>query len=273
MGPLGRVLGFVLLLGAFALAAPARAQAPDPTASLGKPPDYVLDEAGILGDAGRVRLARYLGKLERELSLQCAVVTVPTTGEMPIEEFATKLYERWGIGGAKQDEGLLVLVAMDKRLVRFEVGYGLEPVITDGRAGTIIRQTIRPAFRRGEFAEGLTAGMVDVAEFVAKDRGVATPMPDGKAVKRRAQKIPPFAVVLLIMFVIIVVNMVAQSQGGGRRGRRLGGYGGWGGPGPWIGGGGWGGGSSGGFGGGSSGSGFGGFGGGASGGGGATGGW
>jgi uncharacterized protein len=282
------VLGLVLLGGALALAAAAlvlasaRALAQDgddPTAVLAKPSDYVLDEAKVLDDAGRIRVARYLGKLERELGIQCAVVTVPTTGGTPIEQYGIRLYERWGIGGAKLDEGLLILVAMDTRLVRIETGYGLEPVITDGRAGSIIRNTIRPAFRRGEYAEGLTQGLVDVARYVAAEKNVPVPLPDGQPVRKRAPRIHPFLIVLGIFAFIVFMNLAARSQARGRRRRR---FGGWDDMGPWTGGG-WGGGSWGGgrggggswggFGGGSSGSGFGGFGGGASGGGGATGGW
>jgi uncharacterized protein len=200
---------------------------------------------------------------------------------MTIEQFATKLYEHWAIGGEKKDEGLLVVVALDKRLVRFEVGYGLEPVVTDALSGMIIRDTIRPAFRRGEYADGLIEGMVDAARLVAQERGVAVPLPDGRAVRSNAKSrgVSPLTIVFLIFLFIVVMNvMAAQARRRGSRARRRGNW--WGGPGPWIGGGGlggWGGGSwgggSGGFGGGSSGSGFGGFGGGASGGGGATGGW
>jgi uncharacterized protein len=163
---------------------------------------------------------------------------------------------------------------MDKKLVRFEVGYGLEPILTDGRAGGIIRNTIRPAFRSGDFDEGLTQGVVEAMRYVAEARNKPLPLPDGKpAPTRRSKGMPP----ILVFVIIIVILWVLMSSRGSRRSRRWGGR--WGGPGPWIGGGmgGFGGGSwgggGGGFGSGSSGGGFGGFGGGASGGGGATGGW
>jgi uncharacterized protein len=264
-------LVFAVALGAQV----ARAQEDDPTAVLGPPESYVTDRADLLSAAGKERLERYLGKVERELGVQCAVVIVPSTAPTTIEHYGVLLFERWGIGGAKPDEGLLLLVAMDQKLVRFEVGYGLEPILTDGRAGGIIRNTIRPAFRSGDFDAGLTQGIVEAMRYVAEARGKPLPLPDGKpAPSRRSKPMPPAMIVLIIVFVLL---WVLASSRGSRRSRRSGGR--WGGPGPWIGGGmgGFGGGSwgggGGGFGSGSSGGGFGGFGGGASGGGGATGGW
>lgn len=254
-------------------------EAPD----LGRATAYVTDEAGILSRAEFVRLDRYLGKVERELGVQMALVTVPTTGRKSIEEYAVELFERWGIGGKKQDEGLLLLVAFADRKIRFEVGYGLEGSLPDGRVGGIIRESIRPAFRRGEFAEGMLAGLVEAARYVAEDKGLPPPLPDDRpAPKKKDQRQILFAF-LLVFVVVMILLAVAAGRGGGRGGRRRRGGGVFA-PGPWGGWGDLGGGSrggwssggwsgGGGFGGGSSGGGFGGFGGGASGGGGATGGW
>lgn len=242
-----------------ALAAPADTTAPD----LGAARAYVTDDADILAPAEEARIERYLGKVDRELGVQFALVTVQTTAPQSIEEYAVRQFEKWGIGGAKEDEGLLLLVAFRDRKVRFEVGYGLEGVLPDGRVGGIIRGQITPGLRAGDPGGALLAGLVEAARFVAESKGLPPPLPDdGPAPRTRRERGPSRLGLLFLIFIVFLV-LASRFGGGGRGGRLRGG-------GPMMWGGGFGGG---GFGGGSSGGGFGGFGGGASGGGGATGSW
>ena len=262
-----------LVVAGAVLAAPADSTAPD----LGPAQAYVTDDADILSAREELSLDRYLGKIERELGTQFAVVTIATASPKTIEDVAVELFQKWGIGGAKADEGLLLLVAVNDRKVRFEVGYGLEGVLPDGRVGGIIRERITPAFKAGDYAGGLTAGLVEAARYVAESKGLTPPLPDDQRAPRKRQKLPPQAIVYLVMFIVVMMIIARNNSGPRGRGRRRGGLGpfifmgnGWGGGG-WSGGGF--GGGGGGFGGGSSGGGFGGFGGGASGGGGATGSW
>lgn len=258
-----------------ATAAPGDTTAPD----LGRATAYVTDDAGILKARQQGRLERYLVKVEKELGVQMAVVTVETTKPQSIEEFAVRQFEQWGIGGAKSDEGLLVVVAVADRKVRFEVGYGLEGVLPDGRVGGIIRSILTPAFRAGDYGGGLLGGLVEAARFIAEEKGLPPPLPDeGDAPPPpRGERLPVWLIFLVLFIVLQVIAAIMRGGGGGRGGKRrrrsgsldpvFWSMGGWGGGSS----GGWGGG--GGFGGGSSGGGFGGFGGGASGGGGATGSW
>jgi uncharacterized protein len=205
------------------------------------------------------------------------VATVPTFQPYgTIEEYAVKMFENGGrgIGDKGKDNGLLVLVAVNDRKVKIEVGYDLEGAIPDGFAGETIRQAIAPAFRRGEYGAGLLAGTTRLINRIGEQRGVAIPNVPAERV-RSAPSGTRFPWTLLIWIVIILIS---ASRGNRRRRRRY-----WGG-GPWsnwtggaggFGGGGFGGsgGSFGGGGGGFGGGGFGGFGGGRSGGGGASGGW
>jgi uncharacterized protein len=261
-----------------AWAAPGDTVAPE----LGAARAYVTDDAGILKAGAQGRIERYLEKVERELNVQMAVVTVPTTRPGTIEEYAVELFEQWGIGGARADEGLLLVVAVNDRKVRFEVGYGLEAVLPDGRAGGIIRGKITPAFREGDYGGGILAGLVEAARFIAEAAGKPPPLPDDgpPATPRETGPDLPWWLILILAWIVlqILVSMFRGGGGGGRgRRRRGGGFG----PFVWTGGGGFGSGGGGfgggwgggGFGGGASGGGFGGFGGGASGGGGATGSW
>ena len=232
---------------------------------LGPPQAYLTDRAGVLDATERARLERELAGIERALQVQFAVVLVPNVAPGTIEEFAVRLFERWGIGGAARDEGLLLVVAVEERSVRFEVGYGLEGALPDGRVGGIIREHILPRFRDGGYAAGIQAGIAAAAGFVAEAKGLPPPTEVPAVPARRPQRRERTSpgVLVVVLVAIIVLGSLSRGQ---RRGRR-GGFGG-----PWYGGpfGGFGGG---GFGGGGFGGGFGGFGGGASGGGGATGRW
>jgi uncharacterized protein len=259
-----------------------------PATELGAPRAYVTDEAGVLDAEMKERLEHYLTRVDRELGAQFAVVTIATTGDQAIEDYAADLYKRWGIGGQKSDEGLLLLVAVNDRHVRFEVGYGLEGALPDALVGQIILKEIRPRFRQGDFGGGILAGVVAAARVVARDKGVAAPEPGEIPTPQRATRNSPigFVQLLIPLAVILLFSFIAShNRRRRRRGRRSfwdnfwdgtwsggsggsGGFGGFGGFGGGSSGGGFGG-----FGGGSSGGGFAGFGGGSSGGGGASGSW
>jgi uncharacterized protein len=179
-----------------------------------------------------------------------------------------------GIGDKGKDNGLLLLVAVDDRKVKFETGYDLEGIIPDGYAGETIRQAITPAFRRGAYGEGLLAATTRLINRIGEQRGVAIPdVPAAPAARPRQRSNFPW-----ILIFWIIVMLVVAGGGNRRKRRRYWGHGPWsnwtGGPGS-FGGGGFGssGGSFGGGGGGFGGGGFGGFGGGRSGGGGASGSW
>jgi uncharacterized protein len=235
------------------------------------PQGYLTDVAGTLVAGDRAHIEAYLEKVEQTLGVQFAVVVVPTVKPASIDEFAVRLFEKWGVGGKAQDEGLLLCVAVEDREVRFETGYGLEGALPDGKLGGIIRAHIVPRFRAGDYAGGILDALVEAARIVAESKGVAAPVPDGVVGRRRPARPESANQLLVFLLVIVAIAVLRSMRAGGRggRGRR----GGWGhGGGPWYGGG-FGGGGFGGFGGGGSGGGFGGFGGGASGGGGARGSW
>ncbi len=263
-------LTFGILHSTFASAQP-------PTPQLTAP---VNDFANVIDEASRQELDRRIRALQQTTGDVVVVATVPTYQPYAdINEYAVKMFENGGkgIGQKGKDNGLLLVVAVDDRKVRFEVGYDLEGFITDGFAGEVIRNVMAPQFRQGQYGPGVLAGTTRIMGRIAQGRGVTIPDIPVERPGPRSGGAPriPFSV---IIFVIII--LLALGRGGRRRRRR----GHWGG-GPWsgwnsgvgpFGGGGFGGGfggfGGGGFGGGGGG-GFGGFGGGRSGGGGASGGW
>jgi uncharacterized protein len=236
----------------------------------------VNDFAGVIDASSKAELDRRIRSLEAGTPKHDAVVvvTIDTFAPSPtIEQYATHLFERAGIGQKGQNNGLLVLLAKTERQVRIEVGYDLEEFVPDGYAGDTIRQEMLPRFRNGDYGGGLLAGTTRLINRIADKRGVTltdVPKPAASQGNDGANFLRSLPFILFVLFILL---RMLSRRGPGSRLRR-GGWGGWGGP--FIGGfggGGFGGGGFGGGGFGGGGGGFGGFGGGMSGGGGASGRW
>ncbi len=128
--------------------------------SPGRPTGHVNDFAGILNAEEKAMIDGKLVAIEQSTGAQVAVVTVRTIGDdETIETYAEKLFREWGIGSADRDTGLLLLVAVDDRQMRIEVGYGLEGAVTDIQSGNIIRQVLTPAFQAGEYGQGISSAV------------------------------------------------------------------------------------------------------------------
>lgn len=90
------------------------------------------------------------------------MLVVDTTGDETIEQYATRVFDSWKPGDKDRDDGVLLLVAWQDHTVRIEIGYGLEGIITDAQSGKIIRNSIIPAFKKGDLAGGLQKGINDI---------------------------------------------------------------------------------------------------------------
>ncbi len=259
----------------FAAAAALAAFAQDKQPSYDKPEGFVSDFAHVIDTPSRVEVEDYLAYLQRMSGVQIGVVTIPTTGGEPIEDYANSLARKWGIGQKGKNEGALMLLAIQDRKMRIEVGYGLEPILNDGYVGSIQR-SIREELRAAKYGDAIAKAVKAMGSAIAKSKGIegfGTPLAEqqrparGRRQEPQGNGIPWWLIILVIIF---LGPYILRMLGGGGRG---GGYygGGWGGGG-W-GGGGFGGSSGGGGSGGGSGGGFGGFGGGDFGGGGASSDW
>ena len=233
------------------------------------PVGFVNDRAGVLDETARARLEAFLDQVKRKTGVQFAVLTLRTTAPLDPIQYKTEAYQRWFRGNRTS---LLLLVALEERKIAFETGYELEGILPDGLEARIIRDEMTPRIRSGDFAAGITAGVLRVAGIIAKDRGVTLEW-DGRELRyskgQRGGGDFPLALVVFIVAILLLGLLPRTTVGGGRRR----GSGWWIGPGSFGGFGGFGGGFGGG---GSGGGGFGGFGGGGgfgSGGGGGSGGW
>jgi uncharacterized protein len=236
------------------------------------PPRLVVDKANLLSSDQQNILEQKLDAFNDTTSNQIAVVIIPTLNDVPVEDYAVKLFRDWGIGGSKHNNGVLLLIAAQDHKIRIEVGYGLEGAITDVQSNDIIQNDLSPNFRNEEYYRGIDAAINSLEKAAAgeyKERGKR------KDDNGRGGNILGFIIILIV--VLIAIGRGRGGRGGGMMSRR--GFGGWWLPAMFLGGGNWGrgsGGWGGGFGGGGfggGGGGFGGFGGGSSGGGGASGGW
>ncbi|NTX26673.1 TPM domain-containing protein [Burkholderia pyrrocinia] len=139
----------------------------------------ITDTTGALTDACRTDLNARLAELERRTGVQLAVLLVATSGQATIEQFATAVFEKWKLGHAKTDNGLLLVAALNDHHVRIEVGYGLEGAVPDIAAAEIIRQQIVPAFRARNFEAGLS-GAVDALVERLQPRALETAVGEAK---------------------------------------------------------------------------------------------
>ena len=240
----------------------------------------VNDFANVIDDTSERQIDDLIRRLQAATGDVIVVATVDTVAPYAdAREYVVRLFENrgQGIGQRGQDNGLLILLAMKEREVQIEVGYGLEPYITDGFAGETSRVVMAPHFRQGAFGEGLLAGAARIAGRLAEARGVELEgVPRPAAEPRTSPRVPGIAIFFALLLLSTIMRAV--SSAGRRRRRRWGRrstWSGWhSGVGPFGGGFGGGlGGGFGGFGGSGGGGGFGGFGGGRSGGGGGGASW
>ena len=237
-----------------------------------RPLGYVTDLAGVIEPATKIRLENLCTELEQKTGAQMAIVTVHSLDGETVEQYAVDLYKQLGVGSKQDNRGVLLLLSPNEHKYRIEVGYGLEPVINDARAGDAGR-TMVPLLRQGDYSNAAFAAAWQLANYAATDRGVtlsgAPPARRGEAGHDDDSGSFPVWLLLFLAFAVLRIMGWAIRNAVGRRGGRGGGgwwiwpiIGGWSGGGFGSSSGGW-----------SGGGGFGGFGGGSSGGGGASGSW
>jgi uncharacterized protein len=118
----------------------------------------VVDDAHMLSPQTAQKLDGELAQLEQQTGHQLVVATIPDLQGYEIEDYGYQLGRAWGIGRKGQDDGAILLVAPNQKKVRIEVGYGLEPVLTDALSSVILQRTVLPQFRAGHMEQGIVAG-------------------------------------------------------------------------------------------------------------------
>lgn len=191
-----------------------------------KPADgtFVVDEAGVLSAQTEKVINVYTRALSKRTKAQIAVLTIKSLqGEAP-EEYALTVLRQWGIGDRKLNNGVLILVAVDDRRSRIEVGYGLEGALTDGLAGRIQDDYMLPYFRQGNYDKGVARGYTAVLQTVLKEYGLEIKNLDVSANTRfaddRAREINMSDVAAFIVVALILFGFFFGGPGGGGGGFR-----------------------------------------------------
>lgn len=136
-------------------------------------PGCVHDFAGIIPSNLASELEQLCSNVESETTAEMAIVTVSSLEGMTVEEYSNTLFNSWGIGQRDTNNGVLFLTAPNERRTRIEVGFGLEDLITDARAGDIVNNTILPAFRSHDMVKGIQAGSYEIASILRAEPELA----------------------------------------------------------------------------------------------------
>jgi len=196
---------------------------------------YIADTVGVMDAATKDKLTAMLRALHEKTTAQAAVAIVDTTGGVSIEEYAAKLFQKWGIGTKGKDNGVLLVVAVEDRKMKIEVGYGLEGAIPDGVAGGIIDNVIKPYFKSGDMNGGIAAGMEAIVRETLKEYDMK-PEDIGLTAGQAAQPPAPtptvsrfslsdllpfifvFGVIILVILIIIIKGAGAVATEGNDNG-------------------------------------------------------
>lgn len=243
-----RWFGLVLLMCGWGAAGRA-----ETVASLPAPTGYVDDFAGVLSADTRQGLEQLCTEVDQQAHAQIAVVTVKSIdpdkdGTTPtIEEFATALEDKWKVGAKGTDRGVLLILVVSPAPPhgRIEVGYGLEGVLNDAKVGDIGR-AMKPMLVSGDFDQGISLGVHDLAQDIAADAGVTLPAtgaaPSGAPDYENPQpqvQVSPVTLFVVLGIIVVVIGVLIRTGhigilffilfnllGGGRGGGGFGGGGG-----------------------------------------------
>ncbi|MEY3282590.1 MAG: hypothetical protein RIR86_603 [Acidobacteriota bacterium] len=191
---------------------------------------HVNDLAGVVDESTRAKLETLLTNFETRTGTQIAVVTVKSLDGRMVEEYANDLYRAWGIGaksGENKDKGALLLIAVEDRKTRLEVGYGLEGDLPDGLAGELVRR-MRPFLKQSDYSQAVWVGSRSIVDTLAERwqvslEGIEDRQFAWKPRRERGFKISPLAILVIIIIIVIIISIISRFTGGG--GRRGGGGG------------------------------------------------
>ena len=169
----------------------------------------IIDQTESLANEDIDRIAQLINAERQKKSFQIGVLMIPTLGsDDSLEEYSLKVARQWGVGDKKKSNGVLLLIAKNDRKMRIEVGNGMEGSLTDARASQIIRNTIAPKFRSGDYAGGVEAGVKRIID-VAEGRNLSDNDIDGESI-----------VSMLFIVIFITIIVIAILKGNGSNGSR-----------------------------------------------------
>jgi uncharacterized protein len=169
---------------------------------------WVVDEANLLSPEQKQRLAEKLEQFKQQTTNQVAVLTIDSLDDEDLADYANKVARAWGVGEKGKDNGVLLLVAKNDRKMRIEVGYGLEPVLTDLQTKVIQDEVIIPYFKRGDFGGGIEAGVDAILSTIQGKPFQPAPQPAAE----RGNGRPDPGFLLFVMFILLPFSLNAARS-------------------------------------------------------------
>lgn len=181
------------------------------------PSGYAEDFANVIDDEKENLITQISSIVDSKTGVQIAVVTLQTLGLYTIEEFSYKLLETWGVGQKGENNGILVVLSLNERKVRIEVGYGLEYLIPDSIAAQIINSYGIPYFKSSDYSQGLLNIVYQLGDIIAKsqnanlsiwlsEQGVNIPQ------QNESQILAFFAIIIFIFLFIIITSFSGRRR-------------------------------------------------------------
>lgn len=183
----------------------------------------INDQAGLLSAEQRQTIENLLGQYEQQTSNQFAVLTIDSLEGDSLEDFSLRTVEKWKLGQKGKDNGALLLIVKNDRKVRIEVGYGLEPVLTDVFCGNTIREVLAPAFGEGNYGQGIADTLYAMMQKTGVEFTNYTPQYTAPPTAELPNAVVLFFIIIIILFAIknpILAAYIISSMlsGGGRSG-------------------------------------------------------
>jgi uncharacterized protein len=173
-----------------------------------QPTGYVNDFAHVLDPASTQQIEDLCRQVDQKARAQIAVVTINSLDGADIEGYAVDLFKKWGIGYKGTDRGVLILYAIQDRRARIEVGYGLEPILPDGKVGGFQRDAV-PLMRSGAYGQALLLVTSRVSEVIASDAGVelttAQPRAPTRPTPQPDEGISTLGIIVIVVVVLIIL--------------------------------------------------------------------
>ena len=172
----------------------------------------IVDNANLISDGVEQNINNQLQELSNSTGIQLAVLTIPTLEDEVLESYSMKVAETWKLGSAEKDTGVLLLIALEERSIRIEVGYGLEGVLTDTKCGLIIRNVIAPEFRNGNYQAGIVNAVNNMVGLVKGDESLVSK----KVLNESSGDSSAFifmGIVLLYGFIFVMAVVTSKKRG------------------------------------------------------------
>lgn len=173
----------------------------------------VNDRAGILRSSEKSELESYLNSVNNQTTVQIAVLTIPSLEGESLESYSIRVVDSWKLGQKDTDNGVLLLIALEDRKIRIEVGYGLEGKLTDAKSGLIIRNIIAPAFQNGRYGQGIIEAVKTISGIATDNTQIVSEKIQSSSHETSKEGSGIFGLVFLFIFLSIITG------GLGRRGR------------------------------------------------------